>query len=208
MSPSTSWKSPTLHRQSPSDGLETDAGEHAASAHEKRIQPVNGRMGSTRRRRHKKHAAYAIRERCSMGEDHRYDSTAKPSPGMTDTLTAEYARIKLSTCVLKNLATKAAQKHAAVEKTLREIEQAKQEILENQHNVAKSWHDRQLLSKLVAEVEELVQKVQTAAENEAKEWTEKTAELRKDYAQKRWGDLQRQQVGQQNKLGDLLEGVT
>eukprot|EP01043_Picozoa_sp_COSAG02_P098155 COSAG02_NODE_34322_length_485_cov_378.059585_1_plen_50_part_01 len=32
--------------------------------------------------------------------------------------------------------------------------------------------------------------------------------LRKDYAQKRWGDLQRQQVGQQNKLGDLLEGVT
>ncbi len=207
MSPSTRWKSPTLHRQSPSDGL-ADAGEHAASGHEKRIQPLNGSMGNTRGCRHKKRAAaYAISERCSMGEDHRYGSTAKLTPAMSDTLTAEYARIKLSTCVLKDLAAEAAQKHAAVENTLREIEQAKIEILENQHNVAKSWLDRELLSNLVTEVEELVQKVQTAADNEAKEWNEKTAELRKGYAQKRWGGLQRQQVAQQNKLGGLLEGV-
>lgn len=206
VNPSTSWRSPTLRRQSPSDGL-ADAGEHEL---ETRIQPSNDNVGSTRMRRHSKRAAaYAVGERGSQAKDHRYGSTAKLSPAMSDTLTAEYARIKLSTCVLKDLATEAVQKHAAVEEMLRGIEQAKLDILDNQRHVAKSWLDRQLLSNLVAEVEQLVQKVQDAANSETKEWTEATAALRQGYAQKRWHGLQRQHANEseQNTIGGLLEGV-
>lgn len=209
MSPSTSWKSPTLRRQSPSDGL-ADAGEHEAPKLEKGTQPQNDSVRSTPKRRHKKRAAaYAISERGSKGDDHRHGSTTKLSPEMSDTLAAEYARIKLSTCVLKDLTTEATQKHAAVEEMLRGIEQAKLDILENQHHVAKSWLDRQLLSNLVTEVEQLVKKVQDAAKSEAKEWTEATAVLRKGYAQKRWGGLQRQHEDERekNRLGGLIEGV-
>jgi hypothetical protein len=128
------------------------------------------------------------------------------SPAMSSTLQAEYARIKLSTRTLNDLATEATAKRATVEKMLRDIEQGKQEILDNQRVVAKSWLDRQLLTNLVSEAEELVQKVQGAAEDDEKEWVEATAEMRKGYAKKRWGGLQQRQH-EKEKLGGMIEGV-
>ena len=163
--------------------------------------------GSQRRRGPRRRSSR--RTKASGGQPSGKGVMAAPAAALSATLSAEYARIKLSTRTLGDLATEAAAKRAEVEALVGSIEDGKREILANQSHVAKSWLDRQLLSNLVAEVEELVERVQEAADGEAREWSDATAALRKRYAQNRWGGLQRRQQKEleRDKLGGLLEGV-